>query len=100
MDKTLSMLLVRPTSLPVLASDPVDLLNTVSENPLSYKVRILVKLAQVQDISLSLMLKGQKEELAMAQEPALLEDLQNRLKSISEEIRQVGVLVKFPTPNY
>ncbi|KAL2695008.1 hypothetical protein AAEP93_008373, partial [Penicillium crustosum] len=88
MDKTLSMLLVRPTSLPVLASDPVDLLNTVSENPLSYKVRILVKLAQVQDISLSLMLKGQKEELAMAQEPALLEDLQNRLKSISEEIRQ------------
>lgn len=100
MDKTLSMLLARPSSLPVLPFHPIDLVETEPENPLSYKVRILVKLAQVQDTSLFLMLRDRKQKLTDAEESALVENLHVELKSINEEIRQVILfrLIAFLAP--
>ncbi|OJJ29599.1 hypothetical protein ASPWEDRAFT_305901 [Aspergillus wentii DTO 134E9] len=88
MDKTLSMLLARPSSLPVLPFHPIDLVDTDPEYPLSYKVRILVKLAQVQDNSLFLMMRDRKQNLTEAHESALVENLHVELRFISEEIRQ------------
>ncbi|KAL2694981.1 hypothetical protein AAEP93_003076, partial [Penicillium crustosum] len=41
MDKTLSMLLVRPSSLPDLPFDPATLVHLDPKNPLTYKVKIL-----------------------------------------------------------
>lgn len=89
MDKTLSMLLARPSSLPVFPFHPISLVDTDPEHPLSYKVKILVKLAHVQDNSLFLMLRDQKQNVIQVDEAALVETLHNELKSIGAEIQRV-----------
>ncbi|KAF5256006.1 hypothetical protein FOXYS1_13543 [Fusarium oxysporum] len=52
MDKTLSMLLLRPSSLPSLSSDPIALVCVDPEDPLTLKYKIMIRLARVQDASL------------------------------------------------
>ncbi|KAF5865859.1 hypothetical protein ETB97_001926 [Aspergillus alliaceus] len=57
-DKALSMLLVRPPSLPALSIEPVSLLQSRPTDPLDLKANILIKLAHVLDGALSLLAPG------------------------------------------
>ncbi|KAH7002661.1 hypothetical protein EDB80DRAFT_512067, partial [Ilyonectria destructans] len=57
LDKTLSMLLVRPSSLPNLPWEPAVLVPMTIDNPLVQKVKISVRIAQVQDGCLHLLAK-------------------------------------------
>ncbi|KAE8377709.1 hypothetical protein BDV26DRAFT_292934 [Aspergillus bertholletiae] len=52
-DKVLSMLLVRPPSLPALSVEPASLLPSRQADPLDMKANILIKLAHVLDGALS-----------------------------------------------
>jgi hypothetical protein len=92
MDKTLSMLLLRPPSLPQLPFNPADLVPTDPQLPISMHVKILVKLARVQDVALSLVLKDPRHQI-LANKEFMLENIQTELKSIGDEIQQV---IKFP----
>jgi hypothetical protein len=92
MDKTLSMLLLRPPSLPQLLFNPADLVPTDPQLPISMHVKILVKLARVQDVALSLVLKDPRHQI-LANKEFMLENIQTELKSIGDEIQQV---IKFP----
>lgn len=87
MDKTLSMLLVRPSSLPDMRFEPATLVYTELRDPLTLKVKVLVKLAHVQDVSLSLLLRDRKHD--MTNTPAAVECLRFELNGIREEILQV-----------
>lgn len=88
MDKTLSMLLLRPPSLPQLPFNPADLVHTDPQLAVSMHVKILVKLARVQDVALSLVLKDPRHQ-ALATKEVMLENIQTELKSIGDEIQQV-----------
>ncbi|KAJ5749649.1 hypothetical protein N7533_006677 [Penicillium manginii] len=87
MDKTLSMLLLRPPSLPQLPFNPADLVPTDPQLPISMHVKILVKLARVQDVALSLVLKDPRHQI-LANKEFMLENIQTELKSIGDEIQQ------------
>ncbi|KAK1149345.1 hypothetical protein N8T08_006568 [Aspergillus melleus] len=86
LDKALSMLLVRPSSLPDLDLDPVSLIELNYTEPLKIKMGILVKLSHVQDGVLSLLIKGDKltEVEASASIPALKSELQDIWKESCE----------------
>lgn len=90
MDKTLSMLLLRSPSLPQLPFNPADLVYTDPQLPISMHVKILVKLARVQDVALSLVLKDPRPQVLTTKE-YMLENIQTELKSIGDEIQQVKV---------
>ncbi|KAH8428052.1 fungal specific transcription factor domain-containing protein [Aspergillus melleus] len=86
LDKALSMLLVRPSSLPDLNLDPVSLIELKYTEPLKMKMGILVKLSHVQDGVLSLLIKGDKltEVEASASIPVLKSELQDIWKESCE----------------
>lgn len=86
-DKTLSMLLVRPSSLPDMQFAPGDLVHTDSDDPLTFKVKILVKLAQVQDASLPFIVGDKRAQTESAS--ARLDALETELRYIHEDIIQV-----------
>ncbi|PLB55534.1 hypothetical protein P170DRAFT_43302 [Aspergillus steynii IBT 23096] len=86
MDKTLSMLLVRPSSLPTLRPDPASLVYTRISDPLSCKVKVLVRLARVQDLYLDIVIQGRKAEEPCSIE--LVNSLQLELNSIRLSIMQ------------
>ncbi|CAG7939139.1 unnamed protein product [Penicillium salamii] len=88
MDKTLSMLLLRSPSLPQLPFNPADLVYTDPQLPISLHVKILVKLARVQDVALSLVLKDPRPQVLTTKE-YMLENIQTELKSIGDEIQQL-----------
>lgn len=82
------MLLVRPSSLPDLPFNPADLVYTDPGLPLSFIFKILVKLARVQDVSLSLMLRNSTQRMIEDKE-SVLRDLHLELDILGEEIVQV-----------
>lgn len=86
-DKTLSMLLVRPSSLPDMQFAPGDLVHTDSDDPLTFKVKILVKLAQVQNASLPFIVRDKRAQTESAS--ARLDALETELRYIHEDIIQV-----------
>ncbi|CAG8094139.1 unnamed protein product [Penicillium salamii] len=88
MDKTLSMLLVRSSSLPDLPYNPATLVKPEPENPLSYKVKIMVKLAYVQDLYLNALAERQKNRPYPSN---LVESLQFELYSVRLEILEVRI---------
>ncbi|KAK1511381.1 fungal specific transcription factor domain-containing protein [Colletotrichum costaricense] len=83
---TLSMLVVRPSSLPHLGWNAIDLVPTDPNNPLSLKARISVRLARVQDACLPLLMPQMRMDAnRVSQTVASLEaDLQNIHQSIME----------------
>lgn len=87
LDKTLSLLLTKPASLPALRLDPALLVDVGSSDPLALEVRILVKLAQIQDVSLSLLLGDEHQN--RAQISHTLQSLRGKLQEIWNEITQV-----------
>ncbi|CAI7608153.1 unnamed protein product [Penicillium pancosmium] len=95
MDKTLSMLLLRPPSLPQLPFNPADLVHTDPQLAVSMHVKILVKLARVQDVALSLVLKDPRHQV-LATKEVMLENIQMELKSIGDEIQQCFVSTHLP----
>ncbi|KAI2861205.1 transcriptional regulator family: Fungal Specific TF [Aspergillus niger] len=84
MDKTLSMLLVRPSSLPNLPYQPSSLVYQDTANPLSRKVKILLRLSQVQDRYLHIFFKN--PHLDETNLPQLVDSLHSELTSISVSI--------------
>lgn len=86
LDKALSMLLVRPPSLPDLNLEPVSLIELDPTEPLKTKMRILLKLSHVQDGVLLLLVKGDNltEAEASASIPALTLELQGIWKESCE----------------
>lgn len=86
MDKTLSMLLVRPSSLPDLQFNPAILVQTDPRNLLSYKVKILVQLAHVQDLYLNALAERQKNRPYPSN---LVESLQAELYSVRLDILEL-----------
>ncbi|KAI9043312.1 uncharacterized protein KD926_003842 [Aspergillus affinis] len=86
LDKALSMLLVRPPSLPDLNVDPVSLIELKYTEPLKIKMGILLKLSHVQDGVISLLIKGDKltEAEASSSIPALKSELQDIWKESCE----------------
>lgn len=89
MDKTSSMLLVRPSSLPDLPFNPADLVHIDINQPISVHVKMLVKLARVQDVALSLMLNPSQQTLPAKDH--VLKDIHAELISIGNEIHQVAL---------
>ncbi|KAJ5599833.1 hypothetical protein N7450_000900 [Penicillium hetheringtonii] len=87
MDKTSSMLLVRPSSLPDLPFNPADLVHIDINQPISVHVKMLVKLARVQDVALSLMLNPSQQTLPAKDH--VLKDIHAELISIGNEIHQL-----------
>lgn len=87
MDKTLSMLLVRPSSLPDLPFDPATLVHLDPKNPLTYKVKILVRLAQIQDSYLAALIRRQNNRPCP---PELMESLRLKLASVRQDILEVN----------
>ncbi len=81
------MLLVRPSSLPDMQFAPGDLVHTDSDDPLTFKVKILVKLAQVQDASLPFIVGDKRAQTESAS--ARLDALETELRYIHEDIIQV-----------
>ena len=88
MDKTLSMLLVRPSSLPDLPFNPAMLVKTDPRNLLSYKVKIMVRLAHVQDLYLNALAERQKNRPYPSN---LVESLQAELYSVRLDILEVNI---------
>ncbi|KAJ5797940.1 uncharacterized protein N7503_007236 [Penicillium pulvis] len=86
LDKTLSTVLLRPSSLPELCLEPAKLVPTSPSEPLSMEVKILVELAGVQDVSLVLLLGGNKLEKSGI--PELIRSLQDRMRAIGHEISE------------
>lgn len=86
-DKTLSMLLVRPSSLPDMQFAPGDLVHTDSDDPLTIKVKILVRLAQVQDAYLPFIVGHKRAQAGPAS--ARLDALETELRYIHEDVIQV-----------
>ncbi|KAI9926480.1 hypothetical protein ASPWEDRAFT_176548 [Aspergillus wentii DTO 134E9] len=82
-DKTLSMLLVRPPSLPNIRLQPTSLVRVQPKDPLTWKVRILVRLSQVQETALSLVLRDKEMRV-----PIVAESLRRELESIQAETTQ------------
>lgn len=87
MDKTLSMLLVRPSSLPDLSFNPATLVKPESKNPLSYKVKIMVQLAHVQDLYLKALAERQNDRPYPS---SLVESLQVELYAVRLKILEVN----------
>ncbi|OJJ08304.1 hypothetical protein ASPVEDRAFT_179566 [Aspergillus versicolor CBS 583.65] len=85
-DKTLSMLLVRPSSLPDMQFAPGDLVHTDSDDPLTIKVKILVRLAQVQDAYLPFIVGHKRAQAGPAS--ARLDALETELRYIHEDVIQ------------
>ncbi|KAL2822814.1 hypothetical protein BDW59DRAFT_149220 [Aspergillus cavernicola] len=99
MDKTLSMLLVRPSSLPSLRYQPSDLVHEETAKPLLCKVKILVRLAHVQDRYLDIMFQHPKPEGNSLSE--LVDSLHSELTSISKNILKYrSEYVSTPTWEY
>ncbi|GIJ91244.1 hypothetical protein Asppvi_010209 [Aspergillus pseudoviridinutans] len=86
LDKTLSSLLIRPPSLPGLRLNPAMLVPVGPSDPLALEVRILVKLAEIQDVSLSLLIGAkQRNETEISQ---IIRSLHDKLHGIWDEITQ------------
>lgn len=89
LDKTLSMLLVKPPSLPSLNIEPVILVESKPVDPLYMKVKIFIRLARVQDGILGLLVKGDK--LYEGQVPAVIPTLETELQAIWHDLCEVFV---------
>ncbi|KAI2835784.1 hypothetical protein CBS147321_11255 [Aspergillus niger] len=80
------MLLVRPSSLPDLSFNPATLVKPESKNPLSYKVKIMVQLAHVQDLYLKALAERQNDRPYPS---SLVESLQVELYAVRLKILEV-----------
>ncbi|CAG7554585.1 unnamed protein product [Fusarium equiseti] len=95
MDKTLSMLLLRPSSLPSLSSDPIALVCVDAEDPLTLKYKIMIRLARVQDASLPHLIgPSNPDPLARS---AAVDSLKVELEDIYTSIAMVGYNAKSST---
>ncbi|ETS87462.1 hypothetical protein PFICI_01290 [Pestalotiopsis fici W106-1] len=88
MDKTLSTILIRPSSLPNLRVDPTSLVSASKETSLSSKIEIMVKLAQIQDLALPLVTKT--SGATSIEVSALVDRLEEKLYGIRENIDQLS----------
>lgn len=88
LDKTLSMLLIRPSSLPPLQWEPASLVPIAIDNPLTHKVRISVRLSQVQDTCLPLL--ATPSEVDEATRLSTVAHLESELHSIRREVAEVS----------
>ncbi|KAL2857057.1 hypothetical protein BJY01DRAFT_242460 [Aspergillus pseudoustus] len=84
MDKPLSMLLVRPSSLPRLRCQPSNLVREDASNPLSLKVKVLSRLAHVQDRYLDILFQTQQSDGNDL--PGVVDSFRMELSSISADI--------------
>ena len=89
LDKALSMLLVRPPSLPDLNVEPASLIELKPTEPLKIKMGILLKLSRVQDGVLLLLIKGDK--LTEAEASTTIPVLKLELQDIRKESCEVRV---------
>lgn len=83
------MLLCRPSSLPDLHLNPACLVQTHSGDPLSFNLKILVRLSYVQDVSLAPLLRQTTDETRIYE---LVDSLQVELNHIRTEILQVCIV--------
>lgn len=94
-DKVLSMLLVRPPSLPALSVEPASLLLSRQADPLDMKGNILIKLAHVLDGALSVLTPG--DGIPDNQTLGTITRLEVELQDIWEELCEVCILLLLPT---
>ncbi|BAE62609.1 unnamed protein product [Aspergillus oryzae RIB40] len=86
-DKVLSMLLVRPPSLPALSVEPASLLLPRQADPLDMKGNILIKLAHVLDGALSVLTPG--DGIPDNQALGAITRLEVELQDIWEELCEI-----------